>query len=149
MNKITAQEVIDKLGLIPHIEGGFYKETYRSEETILHNALPARYNGDRRFGTAIYFLLRSGEQHKVHRLKSDEIWHYYLGSPLAIKFFENEAVASEFTLGSDIAAGQVPQLLIPKHSWMVASVIDADSYTLVGCTTAPGFEFDDFEIAGE
>lgn len=140
------QDIIDKLGLKPHIEGGYYRETYRSDELIAKEALPERYGNSRNFGTAIYFLLRSHEEHKIHRLKSDEIWHYYLGSPLLLKFYENDSVVSEIILGNDIAGGELPQVLVPKFSWMVAKPIDSDSFTLVGCTTAPGFDFDDFEI---
>lgn len=143
---MAAKEVIEKLDLKPHPEGGYYRETYRSNEFIPQDALPARYGGDRTFGTAIYFLLESSDQSMLHRLKTDEIWHYYSGSPLNIKYYLDEHNAVEFTLGNDFTAGHIPQIVIPKIYWMVAKPIEPDSYTLVGCTTAPGFEFEDFEM---
>lgn len=142
---MTAQFIIAKLGLVPHPEGGYYSETYRSEEKIAQSALPERYSGDRCFGTAIYFLLESKDVHKLHRLITDEIWHYYSGSPIRLTI-KQDGAEKEMILGNNIAEGQVPQIVIPRGSWMVARLIAEDSYTLVGCTCAPGFEFEDFEI---
>ena len=143
---MTAQDVIEKLNLLPHPEGGYYRETYRSDEKIPKEVLPERYSGDRNFFTAIYFLLQSHEQHLWHRLKSDEIWHFYLGSPMLIKFYKDENQINEVILGNNLFAGEQPQILIPHMHWMVAHPILENSFTLVGCTNAPGFDFDDFEI---
>lgn len=143
---MNARDVIEKLKLIPHPEGGYYRETYRSDEKIAKNALPDRYSGDRCFSTAIYFLLQSHEQHLWHRLKSDEIWHYYLGSPMIIKYYKDENNINEVVLGNNLLAGEQPQILIPRLHWMVARPIEENSFTLVGCTNSPGFDFDDFEI---
>ena len=142
---MTAQYIIAKLNLIPHPEGGYYRETYRSDESISMNALPERYLGDRSFGTAIYFLLESKDEHKLHKLKTDEIWHYYSGSALQMKIQIGDEM-KELILGNDLSKGEVPQILIPRDTWMIAKPIAGDSYTLVGCTTAPGFDFEDFEV---
>lgn len=143
---MTAKDVIEKLNLIPHPEGGYYRETYRSDEYIPHEALPKRYTGKRVFSTAIYFLLQSHEKHLLHRLKSDEIWHFYLGSPMLIRYYKDENDIKEVILGNDLLNGEVPQVLIPRMHWMIAKPIKENSFTLVGCTNAPGFEFDDFEL---
>ncbi|HOK13754.1 MAG TPA: cupin domain-containing protein [Candidatus Kapabacteria bacterium] len=143
---MTAEDVIRRLNLVPHPEGGYFRETYRSDEKISKSALPERYSGDRVFSTAIYFLLQSNENHLVHRLKSDEIWHFYLGSPLLIRFYQDENDVKEAVLGNNLLNNEVPQLLIPRMTWMVARPIAENSFTLVGCTNSPGFEFDDFEI---
>ncbi|MCX8055082.1 MAG: cupin domain-containing protein [Ignavibacteria bacterium] len=143
---MTAEDVIKKLNLVPHPEGGYFRETYRSDEKISKLALPDRYSGDRVFSTAIYFLLQSSENHLVHRLKSDEIWHFYLGSPLLIRYYQNENDINEVVLGNNLLNNEVPQLLIPRMHWMVARPLEKNSFSLVGCTNSPGFEFDDFEI---
>lgn len=141
-------KIIELLGLKPHPEGGFYSETYRSEEIIRKDCLPERYNGDRSFGTAIYFLLRGQDESRLHRLLSDEIWHFYAGVPLELTYYPESDIRKRktFILGNDILNGQVPQVVVPRNYLMLAKPIDSSSYTLVGCTTAPGFDFEDFEI---
>ena len=137
---------IKTLGLIKHTEGGYYREVYRSREIIPHNALPTRYNGERSFSTSIYFLLRGNETSRLHRLKSDELWHFYAGSPLTIHVIDLYGKHSTTKLGSDFEKGEIFQSTIEKGCWFGAIVNDPSSYSLLGCTVAPGFEFDDFEL---
>jgi len=102
-------DYVVKLNLTPHPEGGYYKEVYRSNENIDQNALPKRYAGDRNFGTSIYYLLPNGTFSSFHRLKSDEIWNFYLGSSLVIYLLTDEITPSVITLGNNIANGEQPQ----------------------------------------
>lgn len=137
---------INHLGLLPHPEGGFYKETYRSDEVIMSDHMPERYAGNRNFSTAIYFLLRSHDRSVFHKIKSDELWHFYQGSTLLI-YVLTERGLKIHRLGANIEAGDSLQVLIPGNSWFGAQVEKPESYTLCGCTVAPGFDFQDFEIA--
>lgn len=142
----TAKSIIDTLGMQPHPEGGYYVETYRSDETIAVNALPARFPGDRALGTAIYFLLTSEDISCFHRIRTDEVWHFYCGSVLTIHLLDTRGDYHEILLGTDIANGQRPQAIVPHGYWIGATVTEPDSFVLVGCTTTPGFEFDDFQM---
>lgn len=137
---------INHLGLLPHPEGGFYKETYRASEKILNTALPTRFDGDRNLSTAIYFLLRSEDISVFHRIKSDELWHFYQGSTLLIYVF-HERELKIHRLGSDLDKGDSLQVVIPANCWFAAHVEKPDSLALCGCTVAPGFDFRDFEMA--
>ncbi len=137
---------ISHLGLLPHPEGGFYIETFRSPEIIKADHLPERYHGERNFSTAIYFLLRSQDRSVFHRIKSDELWHFYQGSTLLIYVLTAEGLKIH-RLGANINEGDSLQVLIPANSWFGALVEKRDSYALCGCTVAPGFDFQDFEIA--
>jgi predicted cupin superfamily sugar epimerase len=137
---------IDHLGLKPHPEGGFYKETYRAAENITGAALPGRFSGARSFSTAIYFLLRSQDKSLFHRIKSDELWHFHAGSTLAI-YVLSETGLMIHKLGSRVDEGDALQVAVPANTWFGAKVIDSNAYTLAGCTVAPGFDFQDFEMA--
>jgi len=141
----TALYWIEKLNLKQHPEGGFYSETYRSKETISKTALPDRYNCDHSFGTAIYFLLRSEDVSAFHRLKSDELWFFHVGSPVEVVFLTINGTESH-VLGADFDKGEHLQLVIPANTWFGARVLTADSFVLVSCTVCPGFEFQDFEL---
>jgi uncharacterized protein len=136
-----AEYWIEKLQLQPHVEGGYFRETYRSEEKMLKGHLPARYPSERPLSTAIYFLLRGSETSRFHRLRSDEIWHYYKGSPLLLHVIDGKGGLNRFELG-------VPnfQAVIEAGCWFGAEVSEPDSYSLIGCTLAPGFEFEDLEL---
>jgi uncharacterized protein len=136
---------IEQLLLLPHPEGGFYKETYRSSETIAGQHLPSRYGHDRSLSTSIYFLLRSEDRSVFHRLTSDEIWHFYAGTAATIYFIDDSGV-SEHLVGDRIEKGEFFQVIIPAGTWFSAEVKTPDSYCLVGCTVAPGFDFSDFEM---
>ncbi len=144
MNK--ANEWIKNLGLIKHPEGGWYKETYRSSETILKENLPNRFNGDRSFSTSIYFLLTSNEFSALHRIKQDEIWHFYDGSALSIHVIDENGKYFRLVLGREIEKNESLQIVV-KAGWLFGATLNKEnSFALVGCTVAPGFDFDDFEM---
>lgn len=144
LRKYDSQTIIDKLGLTPHPEGGFYKETYRSKLSI--NNLDS-FSGHRSCSTGIYFLISLGSRSHLHRIKSDEMWHFYLGSPLRIFMVDSEGNSSEQILGVDLENGEIFQFTVPAGTWFGAEVADGGEYSLVGCTVSPGFDFDDFEMA--
>jgi predicted cupin superfamily sugar epimerase len=137
---------VEHLNLVPHPEGGFYKENYRSVEQISTDALPARYGGTRNYSTAIYFLLRSEDKSVFHRIKSDEIWHFYQGETLLI-YVLTEKGLDVLRLGSNLEKGDRLQVVVPANCWFGACVEKSDTFTLAGCTVAPGFDFRDFEMA--
>lgn len=141
-----AQFWIDHLRLAAHPEGGFYKETYRAKESIGVKALPDRFSGSRSFSTAIFFLLRSQDRSVFHRIKSDELWHYHAGTSLAIYLLTDSGLIVH-KLGPDPGQGEALQVIVPANCWFGAKVLQPDSYTLAGCTVAPGFDYEDFEIA--
>ncbi len=142
----SAEYWIQHLNLMPHPEGGFYRETYRSTIAVPTNKLPKGFSADRKLVTGIYYLLRSDNVSKMHRLKSDEIWYFHCGSPLRIYMIDTEGEKHTFYLGSNFDKAQSFSVLIPAGNIFCAEVIDADSYGLVSCVVAPGFEFEDFEI---
>lgn len=137
---------IELLGLKKHPEGGWFRETYRSSEIIPSNALPERYSEPHSFSTCIYYLLKSGEKSKLHRLKSDEIWHFYSGSPLNLILIDKNGRLSNVVLGQDIGNGEHFHFVVNSGTIMGAFPVDDNASTLVGCTVAPGFEFEDFEM---
>ena len=141
-------ELVDQLDLMPHPEGGFFKEVYRSNQLISQSAL-AGFSGDRNFCTSIYFLLTSENFSAFHRIKQDEIWHFYKGSPLLVHVIYPNGRYVCHEVGMHIETGQFPQLTVPAGCWFASSVKEKDSYSFVGCTVAPGFDFDDFELAKE
>lgn len=128
---------VEKLEMLPHPEGGFYKETYRSEQSI-----PGT---NRQLMTGIYFLLTSDNVSRFHRIKSDEMWFYHAGSPLIVHTLDENG-HSQNHVGLDFEAGQQPQFLVPKDTIFGSSVLLEDSYSLVSCVVAPGFDFADFEL---
>lgn len=134
MNK---NEIIKKLNLQAHPEGGYFSETYRSEMTI-----PGM---DRQLMTSIYFLLTSDNVSRFHRIKSDELWFYHGGSSLIVHTLGKEG-HTETKVGIDFANGEVPQFLVPKNTIFGSSVSEENSYSLVSCVVAPGFDFADFEL---
>ncbi len=144
---MNANYFISHLQLQPHPEGGFFKETYRSEEKIIAEALPKRFEGERNFSTAIYYLLRQGEHSLFHRIKSEECWHFYAGDKLLIHVIEPKGKYYYIKLGSNIYLEETFQFVVPAMSWFAAEPDVESSFSLVGCTVAPGFDFADFEIA--
>ena len=138
---LEAKEVIELLGLEPHPEGGAFKETYRDSHTM------QSFAGERSYSSAIYYLLKAGEQSHWHRLDADEIWHYYAGAPLELSISEDGVDNEKYLLGVDLKAGQRPQFCVPAEAWQSAKTLG--DWTLVGCTEAPGFHYDSFELAGE
>ena len=141
-----AQLLIDRLHLLPHPEGGFFNEIYRSSEMISHDSLPDRYNSIRNFSTSIYFLLVKNQISHFHRLRSDEIWHFYKGSPVVIHCLNSNGYFS-VRIGANIGNDEKPQHVIPAGTWFAAEVEDKNFFSLVGCTVSPGFDFTDFELA--
>jgi predicted cupin superfamily sugar epimerase len=139
-----AQQWISRLALVRHPEGGWYRETYRSGEVVRRECLPPRFGGDRAFSTAIYYLLESGDFSALHRIRQDEVWHHYDGSSLTLHLISPDGAYS--TLGLGRGGGQTPQAVTPAGWHFAASVDDANSFTLAGCTVAPGFDFADFEL---
>ena len=140
-------KLVHGLGLLPHPEGGWYRETYRSDETIPISSLPMRFSGDRNVATAIYFLLTATTFSALHRIKSDELWHFYAGSTLLIHVFTPDGGYHFVRLGSNLDSGESFQVLVPQGCWFGAEVEVNDGFALVGCTVAPGFDFADFELA--
>jgi predicted cupin superfamily sugar epimerase len=141
-----AQYWIDRLGLRKHPEGGYYRETYRSKETIAREQLPERFEGDRAFSTAILFLLPADEVSAFHRIKQDEVWHFYEGSALTLHVIDARDDYSSIKLGRDIEGGESMQAVVEAGCVFGAAVDDPGSFALVGCTVAPGFDFQDFEM---
>jgi predicted cupin superfamily sugar epimerase len=141
----SAEYWVTHLKLLPHPEGGFYKETYRSAEEIPPAALPNRFGGPRNFSTAIYFLLRATDKSLFHRIKSDEIWHYHAGDTLQIYVLTGTGLIIH-RLGSHADLGDTLQVTIHANHWFGALVSQNGQYTLSGCTVAPGFDFQDFEL---
>jgi uncharacterized protein len=142
----AAQQWIDHLNLEPHPEGGWYRQSYRAPLTLPHSALPG-YPGDRAASTAIYFLLAGDQFSALHRLRSDELWHFYAGSGLIVHVIDPGGTYSGILLGNDVAAGEQFQAVVPAGCWFGSSLRHPDTYALVGCTVAPGFDFADFEMA--
>lgn len=141
------QELVRHLNLSPHPEGGYYAETYRSAGSIPAAALPPGFSGERSHSTAIIYLLPEGQKSRFHRLRQDEVWHFYLGGPLRLVMIDPEGNSSEVILGSDIAKGQHLQFAVPAGTWFAACPKPGSVYSLSGCTVAPGFDFADFELA--
>lgn len=131
----SARDIIEQLNLLPHPEGGWYRETWRADAP----------EGRRPSGTAIYYLLEADDVSHWHRVDAAEIWHWHAGGPLALTLSEDGVTAQNFLLGPEIGAGQEPQRLVPTGWWQCAASMGA--FTLVSCTVSPGFDFSGFELA--
>ncbi len=144
----SAQEIIDALGLEPHPEeGGYFRETHRSVEEHAAGHLPDRYPGSRAYGTAIYYLLTPQTFSHLHRLKSEEIFHFYLGDPCEMLHLFPDGRQKVVTLGQDIINGQCVQQVVPAGVWQGMRLLPGGKFALLGCTVAPGFEYEDYEHA--
>lgn len=128
--------LVERLGLRPHPEGGFFRETYRSP----------RSSGDRSFSTAIYFLVTAASPSRMHRVASDEMWHFYLGDPLEMLQLEPGGASRVVTIGARIERDESPQVLVPANVWQGVRVVPGGRYGLVGATVTPGFDFADFTM---
>lgn len=139
----TAAHWINTLNLLPHPEGGFYRETYRDGMQLEL----AGFSGARSVSTAIYYLLQAGDVSHLHRIRSDEMWHFYCGSTLSIHTLDEMGKHSILHVG--LQNGAEPQCVVPAGQWFGAELVadDPDAFVLVGCTVAPGFDFADFELA--
>lgn len=142
--KRTADFWIQELNLEKHPEGGWFREVYRSSENLSKTCLPDRYNDRRAMATSIYFLLEENDFSVFHRIKSDETWHFYDGSPLELHTIDKYGTHAILELGLEAQNQQSPQITIPFGTWFSAR--SKGDYTLVGCTVAPGFDFNDFEM---
>jgi len=138
---------IKNLNLQAHPEGGWFKETYRSKETIGKEALPERFPGSRNFSTAIYYLLEKGDLIAFHRIKSDELWHFYDGDGLEIIEITPSGELKKHILGLNTSPEALPQVTIAAGSWFASRPLG--NYTLAGCTVSPGFNFEDFEMGSK
>jgi len=143
----TAQDWIDHLDLDAHLEGGYYRETYRTDEVIPKTALPDRFDGPRDVATLIYFLLPADSFSALHRIRQDEVWHFYAGAPITLHRIAPDGTYKTQALGHDVTAGQQLHTVVPGGTWFGATVSAEEGYGLAGCTTAPAFEFADFELA--
>lgn len=141
---MNANDYISQLGLLPHPEGGYYKETYRSAETIGFTG----FEGKRNISTAIYFLIENGNFSALHRIKSDEVWHFYAGDALEVIEIDEAGKLISTAVGNDVSKEQVPQYVVKAGRWFGSRVLKGGRFSLVGCTVAPGFDFKDFEMAG-
>jgi predicted cupin superfamily sugar epimerase len=143
---ITADQIKALLNLKPHpAEGGYFVETYRSHEYIREEALPGRYKGARSYGTAIYYLLIPETFSAIHRLQSDEIFHFYLGDPVEILQLQPDGTGQVHILGTDILNGMQPQVVVPRNVWQGSRLLQGGRLALIGTTVSPGFELMDYE----
>ena len=144
---VTAEDVIAKLGLIPlQDEGGYFRETYKSSGAIPAQMFGIDGNGDRNILTAIYYLLSPKSFSALHRLKSDEIFHFYSGDPVEMIQIDPDGKLKRFIMGPDIFSNQIPQVVVPKGTWQALRLVSGGAWALMGTTVAPGFEFEDFEL---
>lgn len=144
----SAEELIARLGLEKHPEGGYYRETYRSEDSLATENLPERFSGgERSLSTAIYFLLAREDFSALHRITSDEVWHFYAGGTLLIHVLDQMGQYTRHRLGNVGDDDVSFQVVVKAGCWFGASLEAPDTYALVGCTVSPGFDFRDFELA--
>jgi hypothetical protein len=144
---LKKEELIDKLQLEKHPEGGYFKETYRSKIALPESALPSEFTSSRNASTCIYFMLTSDEFSAFHKVNQDEAWHFYLGETITLHMVSPEGKYSQVSIGNDFSQKETPQFVVPAQHWFAAEIKTEDSFALVGCTVAPGFEFDDFKLA--
>lgn len=142
---LTAEAIIKKLRLKPlTVEGGYYRETYRSSETVAQHALPGRYGRGKCFGTAIYYLLTPDIFSALHQVKSDETFHFYLGDPVEMLQLGPEGNGTIYTLGQDILRGQLAQITVSRKMWQGCRLKAGGKFALMGTTVSPGFDFSDY-----
>ena len=143
----TAEQIIEIFKMKPlPVEGGFYAETYHSKEKIPPSLLPAGQSGERSVATAILYLLTPDTYSALHRVKSDEIFHFYLGEPVTMLQLRPDGEARTITIGSDVLSGQLPQVVVPKNTWQGCFLNEGGRFALMGTTVVPGFELDDFDL---
>jgi uncharacterized protein len=147
---MTAENVKKLLGLQPHPrEGGWYVRTYEAGEMVGAEAFEdGRYSGARRTGTAIYYLLEPDTFSEMHRLKSDEVFHFYAGDAVEMLQLMPDGSGSRVVIGNDLAAGERPQVVVGRGVWQGSRLVGGGKWALLGCTVSPGFEFEDYEVQG-
>lgn len=144
---MTVETLVKELDLLPHPEGGFYKETYRSEGIISNSCLSPDFKGDRNMATGIYFLIEKGNFSALHKIKSDETWHFYYGDALEVIEINEEGNLTITKIGSNLSNGETFQYTVKANTWFGSRVSGNGNFSLVGCTVYPGFDFNDFELA--
>jgi uncharacterized protein len=144
-----AQALVSSLGLVRHPEGGYYRETYRSMLRVTSNTESDDFPNQRSFSTAIYYLLCDDDFSALHRIKSDEIWHFYRGSTVIVYTIDQHGVLTQNRLGHAIENKEYYQLVVKAGCWFGAMLGEPNGYGLVGCTVSPGFDFRDFELANK
>lgn len=144
---MTVDTFVKALNLLPHPEGGYYKETYRSEGKITHTCLSRDFEGDRNMATGIYFLIEKGNFSALHKIKSDETWHFYYGDALEVIEINEQGELTITQIGSNILKGETFQYTVKANTWFGSRVRENGLFSLVGCTVYPGFDFNDFELA--
>lgn len=140
----SAALIVQQLQLAPHPEGGYFRETYRSKGAIAVEGFGR--HAQRNYATCIYFLLTSDMFSAFHRIRQDEIWHFYQGSPIELHMISPNGEHTKVIIGNDLAKGYQPQFVVPAEYWFAARTLDGGDYALVGCTVSPGFDFADFEL---
>lgn len=146
MPKLTADEIKQLLNLRPlPLEGGYYAETYRSRDAIPETALPSGYKGQRAFSTAIYFLLTSNSFSAMHKLPTDEVFHFYLGDPVQMLQIAPDGTGRILVMGQDLTCNHLLQVVVPANHWQGTSLLRGGAWALLGTTMAPGFEFEDYQ----
>jgi uncharacterized protein len=147
--EFDATYFIRELNLTQHVEGGWYRESYRSEIRIGQKGLPPTFRGERNASTSIYFLLENDAFSAFHRIKSDETWHFYAGNGLTIYELLKDRTLKEHHLGADPGRGQLFQTVVKAGNWFASRIEQGRGFALCGCTVSPGFDFADFELAGK
>lgn len=140
---MDARTIIRELGLEPHLEGGWYRETFRSEAVLPGGGA----DSSRNLSTAIYFLLTAGNASRMHRIAHEELFHFYLGDPVEMLQLRPGGRSARLILGTDLLAGQRPQAVVPAGVWQGSALVEGGNWALLGTTVAPGFDFEDFQIA--
>ena len=143
----SIQQLVNSLRLLPHPEGGYYRETYRSPGIINDFDLGNGQSARRNYSTAIYFLLTRGNFSAFHRIRQDEVWHHYQGDAVRLHMIDPLGQYSVVSVGNDLEQGHHPQYMVPAGYWFASEVEEGGRYALTGCTVAPGFDFADFELA--
>lgn len=143
---MNAEKLKSLLNLVPlSMEGGYFAETYRSAEIISQECLQRRYSSARSVGTAIYYLLEPNTFSELHRVASDEIFHFYLGDPVEMLQLWPDGSGKRVLIGTDIESGMAPQVIVPHGVWQGARLLAGGTFALLGCTVSPGFEYADYE----
>jgi len=147
-HRITADEIKARFELVPlTIEGGYFREIYRATTSIPAAGLPREYGGDRNASTSIYYLLTPDTFSAIHRIKSDEVFHFYTGDPVEMLQLHADGTGRVVIIGNDLAAGHDPQLAVPGNLWQGCRLAPGGEWALMGCTVAPGFDYADFTAA--
>lgn len=137
---------VSSLSLSPHPEGGYFKETYRSSDSIPAGTFGDRFSGSRSVSTGIFYLLEAGDFSAFHRIRSDEMWHFYAGGSLELHVL-HDGKHQVVRIGRDVQRGEHLQFVVPAGAWFASTPVEGASYSLLGCTVSPGFDFNDFEMA--